>query len=95
LPAPSRREIFRRDHHTCQYCSSTKHLTIDHVLPKAKGGLNAWENLVTACKKCNSTKGNRLLHETGMTLRTKPKASIHPAIVFAKQFWKEQQSGDP
>jgi len=94
VPPVNRREVFRRDNHTCQYCSSTKHLTLDHVIPRSKGGTHNWDNVVTACEKCNSTKGDRLLHETGMVLRTKPKAPIHPAIAFAEQFWKEQQPVD-
>jgi 5-methylcytosine-specific restriction endonuclease McrA len=94
LPPVNRREVFRRDHHTCQYCGSTKHLTLDHVIPRSKGGTHTWDNVVTACEKCNSTKSDRLLYETGMVLKTKPKAPIHPAIAFAEQFWKEQQSVD-
>jgi 5-methylcytosine-specific restriction endonuclease McrA len=90
IPAVSRREVFRRDNHTCQYCGSTKHLTLDHVLPRSKGGTHTWDNVVAACEKCNSTKGNRLLSETGMVLKTKPKTPIHPAVAFAEQFWKEQ-----
>lgn len=90
VPAVSRREVFRRDHHTCQYCGSTKHLTLDHVIPRSKGGTHTWDNVVTACQKCNSTKSDRLLHDTGMSLKTKLKAPMHPAIVFAEQFWKEQ-----
>ena len=93
-PPVSRREVFCRDNHTCQYCGSTKHLKLDHVIPRSKGGTHTWGNVVTACEKCNSTKGDRLLHETGMVLRTKPKAPIHPAIAFAEQFWKEQQPVD-
>jgi 5-methylcytosine-specific restriction endonuclease McrA len=90
VPPVNRREVFRRDHHTCQYCSSSKHLTLDHVIPRSKGGTHTWDNVVTACEQCNSTKGDRLLHETGMVLRTKPKAPMHPAIAFAEQFWKEK-----
>jgi 5-methylcytosine-specific restriction endonuclease McrA len=90
LPPVNRREVFRRDHHTCQYCGSTKRLTLDHVIPRSKGGTHTWDNVVTACEKCNSAKGDRLLHETGMVLRSKPKAPIHPTIAFAEQFWKEQ-----
>jgi 5-methylcytosine-specific restriction endonuclease McrA len=90
VPAVNRREIFRRDHYTCQYCGSTKHLTLDHVIPRSKGGTHTWDNVVTACQKCNSTKSDRLLHETGMVLKTKLKVPMHPAIAFADQFWKEQ-----
>jgi 5-methylcytosine-specific restriction endonuclease McrA len=91
MPPVNRREVFRRDNHACQYCGNTKHLTLDHVIPRSKGGGHTWDNVVTACEKCNSRKSDRLLHEIGMFLRTKPKAPIHPAIVFAEQFWKEQQ----
>jgi len=94
VPPVSRREVFRRDSHTCQYCGSTKHLTLDHVLPRSKGGTHTWDNVVTACEKCNSCKGDRLLHETGMVLKTKPKAPMYPAIAFAEQFWKELQPVD-
>ncbi len=94
LPPVNRREVFRRDNHTCQYCGSTRHLTLDHVIPRSKGGSHTWDNVVTACEKCNSFKGDRLLHETGMTLKTKPKAPMHPAIAFAEQFWKEQHPVD-
>jgi 5-methylcytosine-specific restriction endonuclease McrA len=94
IPPVSRREVFRRDSHTCQYCGSTKHLTLDHVLPRSKGGTHTWDNVVAACERCNASKGDRLLHETTMQLRTKPKAPIHPAIAFAEQFWKEQGSTD-
>ncbi len=90
IPPVNRHEVLRRDNHTCQYCGSIKHLTIDHLIPRSKGGSHSWDNVVTACSKCNSIKGNRLLHETGMTLKSKPKAPIHPAIAFAEQFWKEQ-----
>jgi 5-methylcytosine-specific restriction endonuclease McrA len=90
VPPVNRREVFRRDHHACQYCGSTKRLTLDHVIPRSKGGTHTWNNVVAACEKCNSSKGDRLLHETGMVLRSKPKAPIHPAIAFAEQFWKEQ-----
>ncbi|HEY9618315.1 MAG TPA: HNH endonuclease [Microcoleaceae cyanobacterium] len=90
VPPVSRREVFRRDHYTCQYCGSTKRLTLDHVIPRSKGGSHTWDNVVAACEKCNSAKGDRLLHETGMVLKTKPKAPIHPAIAFSEQFWRSQ-----
>ena len=92
VPPVSRREVLRRDNHACQYCGSTRHLTLDHVIPRSKGGLHTWDNVVTACEPCNSRKGDRHLPETGMVLKTKPKAPMHPAIAFAEQFWKEQQS---
>ncbi|KAL2480395.1 HNH endonuclease [Abeliophyllum distichum] len=70
----SRKNIFYRDNFTCQYCSSSENLTIDHILPIALGGEWTWENLVTACARCNSRKGQKTLEEANMTLMKVPKA---------------------
>lgn len=91
VPPVNRREVLRRDKHTCQYCGSTKQLTLDHVIPRSKGGKHTWDNVVTACERCNSRKGDRTPQQAGMTLRTTPKAPMHPAVAFAEQFWREQQ----
>ena len=69
----SRHNVMRRDHFQCQYCGSTKHLTIDHLLPRSRGGQSNWLNLVTACTRCNSLKGNRTPGEAGMTLLQTPR----------------------
>jgi 5-methylcytosine-specific restriction endonuclease McrA len=90
VPPVNRRDLLRRDNHTCQYCGSTKHLTIDHVIPRSKGGQHKWENVVTACERCNQTKGDRLPHEAGMVLQTKPKPPAHPALAFGDSFWQTQ-----
>ena len=68
----NRHNIFKRDHHQCQYCGSNRDLTLDHVLPKSRGGKTTWDNLVAACKHCNSKKGDSLPEEIGMKLRQKP-----------------------
>jgi 5-methylcytosine-specific restriction endonuclease McrA len=91
VPPVNRREVLKRDNHTCQYCASSKHLTLDHVIPRSKGGQHSWDNVVTACERCNQTKGDRLIHEAGMVLKTKPKGPIHPAVAFAEQFWSAQR----
>ncbi|XP_011010125.1 PREDICTED: uncharacterized protein LOC105115052 isoform X2 [Populus euphratica] len=70
----SRKNILHRDNYTCQYCSSHENLTIDHVLPTAQGGEWQWENLVTACAKCNSKKGQKTPEEANMKLSKVPKA---------------------
>ncbi|XP_073271167.1 uncharacterized protein [Primulina huaijiensis] len=70
----SRKNILCRDYFTCQYCDSAENLTIDHVLPMARGGEWTWENLVTACVKCNSKKGQKTLEEANMKLVKVPKA---------------------
>jgi 5-methylcytosine-specific restriction endonuclease McrA len=93
MPPVNRREVLRRDHHACQYCGNGKRLTLDHVIPRSKGGLHTWDNVVAACETCNSVKGDRLPQEAGMIPRNKPKAPIHPAVAFAEQFWKAQNLG--
>ncbi|XP_052174261.1 uncharacterized protein LOC127789341 isoform X2 [Diospyros lotus] len=72
----SRKNIFYRDNFTCQYCSLRENLTIDHVLPMARGGEWKWENLVTACSKCNSKKGQKTLEEANMKLLKVPKKDL-------------------
>jgi hypothetical protein len=70
----SRREVFIRDGYTCQYCGRQTHdLTIDHVVPRSRGGPHCWENLVSACKTCNHRKGGKLLGEARMALRIEPR----------------------
>ena len=71
----SRRNIFARDEHRCQYCGQRfrlKDLTIDHVNPRVQGGENTWENLVCACYKCNAKKGGRTPSQANMVLIRKP-----------------------
>lgn len=73
----TRQNVFKRDHHTCQYCGTLKSLTLDHVLPRSKGGKSSWSNLVTACQRCNALKGNRTPEEAGMSLKCKPFKPTH------------------
>jgi 5-methylcytosine-specific restriction endonuclease McrA len=68
----NRHRIFRRDNNECVYCTSKKDLTIDHVIPRSRGGKNTWENLVTCCSKCNLKKGNRTPEEARMPLKKRP-----------------------
>jgi 5-methylcytosine-specific restriction endonuclease McrA len=70
----SKREVFRRDEFTCQYCGrQTPHLTIDHVIPRHKGGSHSWANLVAACPPCNRRKGGRTTDEAHMRLQRIPR----------------------
>jgi 5-methylcytosine-specific restriction endonuclease McrA len=82
----SKREIFRRDSFTCQYCGSQgRTLTIDHVKPRRLGGVHSWENLVTACASCNHHKGGRTAYQAGMKLLKKPVEPTSSAIyIFAR-----------
>ncbi|HYG78369.1 MAG TPA: HNH endonuclease [Planctomycetota bacterium] len=71
----SRRNIFERDENTCQYCKKKfdrSELTLDHVIPRSRGGTSTWQNIVLACIKCNMRKGDRLLSEINMKLLRKP-----------------------
>ena len=69
----TRRNLFHRDGHRCQYCgSSADQLSIDHVVPRSRGGLDTWDNVTTACLPCNVRKGNRTPREASMPLMGKP-----------------------
>ncbi len=88
--ALTRKNILTRDHYACQYCGRTQPpLTVDHILPRERGGGDNWENLVTACGPCNSRKGNRTPEEAGMRLLKPP---IRPTrIHFFQQFIHDEQ----
>jgi 5-methylcytosine-specific restriction endonuclease McrA len=79
----NRKNIMKRDGFMCMYCGSCSELTIDHIVPKSKGGKTSWENLVTACTKCNNIKDDKFLHEAGFKLKTTPK--MPNRIVFLRQ----------
>ena len=69
----SRLEVFNRDNYSCQYCGKeTRHLTLDHVIPRYRGGPHTWENLVSACVSCNRRKAGKTPEEAGMKLRRPP-----------------------
>lgn len=75
--ALSRKNILLRDRNTCQYCGevlSSSELTLDHVVPRSRGGLSTWENLVACCHPCNRRKGNALLCEISMKLLREPRS---------------------
>lgn len=80
----SRQNVFKRDGQKCQYCGSSKDLTLDHVIPKSKGGKSTWNNLVTACKRCNSLKGDKSPEEAEMPLAKKPFKPSY--IMFVRNF---------
>jgi 5-methylcytosine-specific restriction endonuclease McrA len=80
--ALSRKNILLRDRNACQYCAEvlpSAELTLDHVVPRSRGGLSTWENLVACCHSCNRRKGNHLLHELNdMKLMREPRSfSLH------------------
>ena len=91
----SRRALFARDGWRCVYCgTSSGRLTLDHVVPRSRGGESIWENVVTACAPCNHKKGNRLPEESGLHLLRQPKAPapvlfIHLAASRIPSGWKQ------
>ena len=93
VPA-TRKNIFQRDQYTCQYCGKDlcdKTATVDHIVPRCKGGGSTWTNMVAACKSCNLSKGNRTPKEAKMQMRNKPKEPSygfifdHMLITFKKE----------
>jgi 5-methylcytosine-specific restriction endonuclease McrA len=81
----SRKNILKRDGHRCMYCGSQQgRMTVDHILPKLRGGSDTWENLVCACHACNNRKGNRTPEEAAMPLLGRARRPNH--ITFIQQF---------
>ena len=91
--SPSRNLIYKRDDYKCQYCGTTRNLTIDHIIPRSKGGLDTWENLVACCSTCNVKKGDKDLKQSGMKLNKTPKAPINRIYLDLEKTkvgeWKE------
>jgi len=69
----TRRAVFARDDWTCQYCGARSNLTVDHVVPRSKGGPSSWDNIVASCAPCNRRKGNSLPRQAGMNLSRQPR----------------------
>lgn len=78
----SRRALFARDEHRCQYCGRAAE-NIDHVIPRSRGGTHVWENVVASCRPCNTKKEDRLPAEIGFTLRRPPVAPRHSVWLLA------------
>jgi len=107
VPPLTNRELFLRDAHLCMYCGSHQPewgLTRDHVRPMSRGGRDRWSNVVTACRSCNTRKGNRLPDEAGMTLLAIPYVpnwaeylalSNRRILADQMEFLKAQFSGRP
>lgn len=86
----SRKNVFHRDDNTCQYCGTEfpkKDLTVDHIIPRSRGGKNSFTNIVAACRDCNSRKGNKTPEEAGMNLLknpASPKWKSYTGLPFSK-----------
>lgn len=85
----SRRTVISRDHYTCQYCGcqfNRSDLTLDHVLPRSRGGPTTWENVVAACRTCNQRKGNRTPDEAGYVLLSAPRRPRYIALALLNEY---------
>jgi 5-methylcytosine-specific restriction endonuclease McrA len=80
--ALNRRSVFARDGHRCQYCGGVAE-NIDHVVPRSRGGTHTWDNVVAACRPCNTRKEDRLLHEAGLTLLRAPRQPHERAVALS------------
>ena len=88
----NRNRIYTRDNHKCVYCGSGKNLTLDHVVPKSKGGKNEWTNLVTSCIKCNLKKADRTPEEAKMPMKHKPfTPTLVSEHVSVNKIWEDYQ----
>jgi 5-methylcytosine-specific restriction endonuclease McrA len=90
----TRRAVFARDGWTCQYCGARSNLTVDHVIPRSKGGPSSWENIVASCAPCNRRKGDRLPRQAGMHPRHAPRVPraevfIHVASPSIPAAWRQ------
>ena len=90
--ALTRKNILQRDSNCCQYCGEKKEkLSIDHIMPKSRGGIDSWENVITACLKCNIKKGSRTPSEANMPLSKMP---LKPINNFCLEATKQINSGN-
>jgi 5-methylcytosine-specific restriction endonuclease McrA len=90
----TRRAVFARDDWTCQYCGARSNLTVDHVIPRSKGGPSSWENIVASCAPCNLRKGDSLPRQAGMRLQRPPRTPnpnvfIHVASPTIPPAWRQ------
>ncbi len=90
----TRRAVFARDDWTCQYCGSRSNLTVDHVIPRSKGGSSSWDNIVASCAPCNRRKGDQLPRQVGMRLSRQPRMPnptvfIHVASPTIPVAWQQ------
>lgn len=97
----NRRAVFARDGHRCQYCGAAAE-NIDHVIPRSKGGTHSWDNVVAACRPCNTRKEDRFLHEIGFHLVKTPAAPHERIWVLAatgngslRADWEPYLGGEP
>ena len=87
----TRRGVLRRDEFRCAYCGRSAS-TIDHVIPRSRGGADTWENLVACCRRCNSKKGDKSLNQTGMRLRREPRRPRYVPYISLSKYLAGQKN---
>ncbi len=90
----SRHSILARDKYTCQYCGSSRELTIDHVVPRWVGGPQTWENLVACCRRCNLKKADKTPQQANMRLRTQPKRPHYVPYLSLQKYMRASARSD-
>lgn len=90
----SRHAVLARDSYSCQYCGSGKDLTIDHVLPRWRGGTHTWDNVVTCCRKCNLKKGEKTPAQAKMQLARAPKRPPYIPYISLPNYVRAQDRED-
>jgi 5-methylcytosine-specific restriction endonuclease McrA len=94
--SPSRRTVMARDNYTCQYCGTSPgraNLTLDHIVPRSRGGPTNWDNVVTACRACNLRKGDRTPQEANMALRRQPGRPTYVAFLLLAEAGRQEVWG--
>jgi len=92
----TKKEIFRRDKYTCQYCGKRRaNLTVDHIQPKHLGGDSTWTNLVTACERCNHKKGGKTLRQSGLSLLKPPQKPPKSAQYLFRKYLNQYEEWEP
>ena len=94
--ALSRKNILMRDRNTCQFCARTlpaSELTLDHIVPRSRGGESTWDNLVACCHPCNNRKGDRSLEEAGMKLLRRPRSfTLHTSRQLMRMMGRKDEA---
>lgn len=90
----TRRAVFGRDGNVCQYCGDTAE-SLDHVVPRSRGGAHTWDNVVACCRRCNIKKGNRLPSEVGLALSTSPRSPRRFGWVYTSSGYRVDPSWKP
>ena len=90
----TRRAVFGRDGYACQYCGAAAE-SLDHVVPRSRGGAHSWDNVVACCRRCNIKKGNHLLNEVGFALHRSPRSPLRFGWVYTSSGYRVDPTWQP